>query len=591
MKELKFLNKYFVKYKWHLLLGIIFVVFSNFFRLKMPSTIRKALDYVLDTAKLYKGNGDETLLTEVSKATFTYGLYLLGFALLMGVFMYFMRQTIVVMSRLIEYDLRKELFQKYEQLDLAFYKRNKTGDMMARISEDVTKVRMYLGPALLYGINLTSLVVMAIYSMIKVNPTLSLYTLVPLPFLSISIYMVSSVIHNKSTLIQEQIAKLNSVAQEVYSGIRVLKSYVKEDEFSAYFLEENEEFKSKSMSLAKVNALFYPLMILLISISTLLTVVVGGIQVSKGNATPGNIAEFVIYVNMLTWPVTSVGWIASLIQQAEASQKRINEFLKTKPAIETSHLDPQIIEGQIEFKNVSFTYPDTGIEALKNISFSIKKGEKLAILGRTASGKSTIADLILRMYDVTSGEILIDQNNIKTINLSALRDQIGYIPQDIFLFSDTIDENVSFGSKTTDPDKVKKYARYAAVHNDIQKLPEGYDTVVGERGVTLSGGQKQRISIARAFIKDPQIVILDDCLSAVDTSTEQQILSYLEGALKEKTAIIITHRVHQLLNFNKILVLDEGEIVEMGTHGTLMAQKGAYFEMVEQQSIDNQIKV
>lgn len=573
------------------MLGIVFVVSSNFFRLKMPATIREALDYVVSTAQEYKTTGNENLLSEVGSATLTYGLYLFGFAAMMGIFMYFMRQTIIVMSRLIEYDMRKELFGHYEKLDLAFFKRNKTGDLMARISEDVTKVRMYLGPAILYGINLTSLVVMAVYSMVKVNPTLSLYTLLPLPFLSLSIYWVSSIIHDKSATIQKQIARLNSIAQEAYSGIRVLKSYVKEEEFKDYFLDENEVFKSKSLELAKVNALFYPLMILLISASTLITVVVGGIHVAKGIATPGNIAEFVIYVNMLTWPVTSVGWIASIIQQADASQQRINEFLKTKPTIGTPTNKELQIDGNIEFKNVSFTYPDTGIEALRNISFSLKKGEKMAILGKTASGKSTIASLLLRMYDTTSGQILIDENNIQGVNLMDLRKQVGYVPQDVFLFSDTIADNVAFGSTDADLQKVKQYVEYAAVREDIERLPEQYDTVVGERGVTLSGGQKQRVSIARAFIKEPQIIILDDSLSAVDTTTEQQILNYLKSALQDKTAIIITHRIHQMLDFDQIIVLDQGEIIEKGTHDSLMDAKGTYFEMVEQQSIDHQIKV
>lgn len=591
MKELKTINKYFIRYKWHLLLGIAFVILSNLFRLMMPGTIREALDYVLQTANEIKGTRDSELMDAISSATLSYGLSLLGFAVLMGIFMYFMRQTIIVMSRLIEYDLRKDIYEHYQKLDLAFYKRNKTGDLMSRVSEDVSKVRMYMGPALLYGINLSALVIMAIYCMLRVNVTLTLYTLLPLPFLSISIYMVSSVINRKSEEIQIQLAKLTSVSQEVYSGIRVIKSYVKENSFGKHFLEENTLYKDKSLSLAKTNALFHPLMILLTSASTLLTVVIGGIQVSKGNATPGNIAEFVIYVNMLTWPVTSIGWIASIVQQAEASQKRINEFLKTTPQIQNKPIVNEHIQGKIEFNNVSFTYPDTGIEALKNINFTLKKGQKMAILGRTASGKSTIADLLLRMYDVTSGEIKIDGHNISSIDLENLRNSIGYVPQDVFLFSDTITDNIGFGQLKPDPETVKEYAGYAAVHKDILMLPENYDTLVGERGVTLSGGQKQRISIARAFIKNPEIVILDDCLSAVDTDTEQQIISYLDKVLNDKTAIIITHRIHFLVDFDLIMVIDEGEIVEMGTHNELLHLKGAYFELVENQMGEQQIKV
>lgn len=583
MKELSILNKYFIRYKWHLLLGIVFVVLSNLFRLKMPATIREALDYVLVTADKVKVNSDASLLEEVGAATVSYGISLLGFAFLMGIFMYFMRQTIIVMSRLIEYDLRKDVFEHYEKLDLAFYKRNKTGDLMSRISEDVSKVRMYVGPALLYGINLTSLVLMAIYSMYNVNPTLTLYTLLPLPFLSLSIYLVSSIINKKSEEIQIQLAKLTSVSQEVYSGIRVIKSYVKEPYFANHFLNENEIYKEKSLSLAKTNALFHPLMILLTSVSTLLTVAIGGIQVSKGNATPGNIAEFVIYVSMLTWPVTSIGWIASIIQQAEASQKRINEILRTKPSIENKSDNRTLADSKIEFDNVSFTYPDTGIEALRNVSFTVEKGQKLAILGRTASGKSTIADLLLRMYEVSSGEIKIGNKNINNIDLTTLRNSIGYVPQDVFLFSDTITDNIGFGQTKTDVGSVEKYAQYAAVHEDIVNLPEAYETMVGERGVTLSGGQKQRISIARAFIKNPDIVILDDSLSAVDTSTEQQIMTYLNQEIVDKTAIIITHRIHFLMDFDQIIVLDNGKIIEMGTHNDLIKLDGAYAELVDHQ--------
>jgi ATP-binding cassette subfamily B protein len=490
------------------------------------------------------------------------------------------------MSRLIEYDLRKVIYDHYQELDIAFYKKNKTGDLMSRITEDVSKVRMYLGPAILYGINLTSLFVIVIISMFRVSTTLSLYTLIPLPFLSLSIYIVSSIIHKKSAVIQKQLGTLTSIAQEVYSGIRIIKSYVQETRFGKYFLYESNEFKDKSLELARVNALFFPLMMLLISISTIITVYVGGLEVVKGNITPGNIAEFVIYVGMLTWPVTSIGWIASIIQQAAASQHRINEFLDTPTKINGDTKGEFTLNESIEFKNVSFLYKDTGIQAISDFNLTIKKGEKIAIIGKTASGKTTIAELLLRMYDVTEGAILIDGKNLKSINLGALRKDIAYVPQDLFLFSDTIEKNIGFGVNDYDLDEVMQYAEYASIHNEIAELPKGYESLVGERGVTLSGGQKQRISIARALIKKPDIVILDDCLSAVDTKTEQKILNYLNTELKDKTAIIITHRIQSLIDFDQIIVMEDGKIAEQGSHKELLAKKGYYYEILEQQQLE-----
>lgn len=597
MKELRVINKYFLRYKWHIVLGFVFVALSNYFRVLQPQAIRQALDILYENIRMYRlydgFEAQELLHRDIGTSLFYFAILVLVFALLMGVFMYFMRQTIIVMSRLVEYDLRKDIFSHYEEMDQAFYRRNMTGDLMARISEDVSKVRMYVGPALLYGINLFTLFVMVIYSMLSVSVELSLYCLLPLPLLSLSIYFVSSIIHKKSTIIQRQLAKLNSVAQEVFSGIRVVKSYTHEKAMTGYFTEECDEFKDKSMKLAVVNALFFPLMLLIIGTSTILTIYFGGLQVYKGNITPGNIAEFVIYVNMLTWPVTSIGWIASIIQQAEASQKRINEFLAQEPEVENLVEQSRELKGEIVFDNVSFVYPDTGIKALTNVSFDIKKGEKLAIVGKTGSGKTTIADLLLRMYDVTDGKILLDGLDVREHNLRTLRQEIGYVPQDFFLFSDTIRNNIRFGlEEDVTGQKAEHYARKAAVYEDIMELPEQFETRIGERGVTLSGGQKQRVSMARAFMKEPNIVILDDCLSAVDTRTENQILGYLNETLKDKTTIIITHRIYSSLQFDKILVLDEGRIEEIGTHEQLIENQGFYSKMYErQQLVDAENKI
>jgi len=588
LKNLLYLNKFIIKYKWRFLLGVLFVFSSNYFGVLIPQKIRQALDFVQQKIVDYKAADvalKDELYGDLGQALLIFALTVVGFSILQGVFLYFMRQTIIVMSRLIEYDMRKEIFSHLENMDLGYFKRNKTGDFMSRITEDVNKVRMYLGPAILYGLNLISLFILTIYSMLSVNVKLSLYTLIPLPILSISIYFVSRLINKKSFLIQKQLSTLTSTSQEVYSGIRVIKSYVKERQFGKYFASESEEFKEKSMDLAKVNAMFFPLMLLLISTSTLIVVYVGGLEVASGNITTGNIAEFIIYVNMLTWPVTAIGWIASIIQQAEASQQRINELLHETPEIEDEGGISGSLEGAIEFEDVSFTYPDTGIEALKNVNFYLEKGQKMAIIGKTASGKSTIADMILRTYDPSSGRILIDGFDIKKHKLSNLRQRIGYVPQDVFLFSDTVHNNISFGKSEATQDEIEMYADYAAIDKEIKELPNGYETMMGERGVTMSGGQKQRISIARAFIKDPDIVILDDCLSAVDTDTEQRIMKYLNEALEDKTSIIITHRVLSLLSFDKIIVVDNGKIIENGTHDELIELNGYYKELIDQQSL------
>lgn len=572
------------------MLGIVFVSISNYFRVLQPGMIREGFDLVVEQIAMYRLFDGFALQQDyfgvLGNALFYYGILVMILAVLMGIFMYFMRQTLIVMSRLIENDLREEIFGQYERLSLAFYKRNNTGDLMSRITEDVSKVRNYLGPVMLYGVNLISTVVLTVYVMFKVNPTLTLYSLAPLPFLSISIYYVSNLIHKRSEVIQQHLAKLNVTAQEVYSGIRVVKSYVQEEPMIRFFSQQSEVYKSQSLRLTKVDAYFYPLMLLMIGASTIITVYVGGMQVMDGAITPGNIAEFVIYVNMLTWPVTSVGWIASLTQQAAASQKRINEFLSIQPEIVNPATDPRPLMGDLSFERVSFVYPDTGTKALSNLSFHLRPGQKMAIIGRTGSGKTTIADLITRMYDVSAGHIRVDGKDIREHDLDNLRSRIGYVPQDVFLFSDTIANNIAFGRADASAEEIEQYAMHAAVYDDIKGLPNGFETLVGERGVTLSGGQKQRVSIARALIKQPDIIILDDCLSAVDTNTERQILSYFNQALKDKTTLVITHRIYSLLSFDHIIVLDQGELVEHGTHEELLALKGYYADLYERQVVE-----
>jgi ATP-binding cassette subfamily B protein len=592
VRELKFLNRFFWKYRWRMLLGIVFICISNYFQVLQPQVIREALNLLIEqvnTYRMYDGFelGNE-YFTMLSHTLMIFGGIVLLLAIVMGVFLYLTRQTIIVMSRLIEYDLREVIYDHYQNLSLDFYKRNNTGDLMSRVTEDVNKVRMYLGPAIMYLANLISTIALVIFAMLAVSPTLTLYTLIPLPLLAISIYYVSNIIHTRSTFIQQQLSKLTSIAQEVFSGIRVVKSYVREKPQVDYFAKESDKYKDMSMELAKIDAWFFPLMVFMVGASTILTVYVGGLQVVNGSISAGNIAEFVIYVNMLTWPVTAIGWIASIVQQAAASQKRINEFLETKTSIvDPMPEDRHDIKGEITFENVSFVYPDTGIKAVDGVSFHLKAGEKLAIIGRTGSGKTTIADLLLRMYDVTEGRILIDGKDIREQGLANLRQQIGYVPQDIFLFSDSIHNNIAFGS-TVDPtrDEVEEFAGHAAVREDIKELTLGFDTLVGERGVTLSGGQKQRVSIARALIKKPDIILLDDCLSAVDTNTEQQILGYFNESLQDKTAVIITHRIYGHLRFDKIIVLEDGYVAEMGTHEELLANGGYYSEVVERQVED-----
>jgi len=605
MKHLSYLNKFFWKYRWRILLGTLFVLLKNYFAVWQPKVIGDALNTVVREVASYKAKGGISAhpeaMGELGGQIAWFGAGLIALALMMGVAMFFMRQTIIVVSRLIEYDMRKEIFAHYLSLDLAFYKRNATGDLMSRISEDVSKVRMFLGPTILYGLDLVFLFVLAISSMLRVSVELTLWSLLPLPFLSLSIYWVSTLINRRSEKIQQQLATLTSTTQEVYSGIRVVKSYVQEWAMGRWFAAQSEEYRKKSLELIRIDAFFFPLMALLIGISTIITVYVGGLQVVAGKINPGNIAEFVIYINMLTWPVTAIGWIASLTQQSAASQKRINEFLDTTPTITNPSVSgkgtelgesiplaegPELrLQGHIQFQNVSFSYPDTGIKALENVSFELLPGQKMAIVGRIGSGKTTIADLLVRMYDVDEGQILIDGKDIRAHDLAQLRQRIGYVPQDMFLFSDTVLKNIAFGKDGISQEAAEHFAKSASVHDEIVGLPDGYETMVGERGVSLSGGQKQRVCIARAFAKSPDVLLLDDCLSAVDTNTESRILGYLSGALADKTAIIITHRIYQMLQFDKIIVLDKHRVAESGTHEELVALGGYYTEMYERQLV------
>ena len=593
MNHLYVLNHFFWKYRWHFLGGIFFVSLSNYFRVLQPQAIREALDLVIHNVSIYRNfessKLQRSLESILGKQLLIFGLFVLLFAGLMGLFMYFMRQTIIVMSRLIEYDMRKEIFEHYQILDLAFYKRNKTGDLMARITEDVNKVRMYLGPAILYGINLVSLFAFVIYAMVNVSLELTLFCLIPLPILSISIYYVSDLIHKRSEEIQQQLAVLNNTAQEVYAGIRVVKAYTQENSMLGFFTSQSQQYNQQSVSLARINALFYPLMILLIGISTLITVYAGGTLVVNGSISTGNIAEFVIYVNMLTWPVTSIGWIASIIQQASASQKRINEFMQTKPSILSGNTEDFKLKGEIIFNNVGLTYPDTGICALKNIQLHIKAGEKIAIIGKTGSGKSSFAELLPRMNDVSEGEILFDGVPVKNLNLGRLREQIGYVPQDVFLFSDSLKQNITFGKPHASNAEIEKAIFDASLTDEIKTFPDGLNTMLGERGITLSGGQKQRVSIARALLKNPEILILDDCLSAVDSHTENKILNYFQSSLKDKTAIIISHRIYVNLHFDKILVFQDGEVVHAGTHEELLKISPYYLDLYERQLSDERM--
>lgn len=587
MKALQHLNKYFLKYKWYLILGTLFTFISNLFGVVPAQIVRYALDLVKETISLYflyDGFGSQTIVYETfAFSILLYGSLILILALLKGVFLFFVRQTLIVMSRHIEYDLKNEIYHHYQSLPLSFYRKNNTGDLMARISEDVGKVRMYVGPSLMYGLNLISVFILVIWYMLSVNAKLTWYVLLPVPFLSGSIYFVNTIIIKKSEEIQANLSKISTFVQEAFSGIRVLKAFVQEEPSTVAFTKQSNLYREKSLDLVKVDSLFTPLVSILAGLSSVLVVYIGGQEVMAGRLTPGSITEFIMYVYMLTWPMIALGWTTSQIQRAAASQQRINEFLNIKSEIVSEKNIAQDIRGDITIKNVRFTYPDSGIVALHDFNMQIKSGESVAILGTTGSGKSTVANLLCRMYDVNKGGIWVDGISIKDWNVNSLRGQIGYVPQDVFLFSDSIRNNVRFGTAEMSEEQIIKATKDADLYQNIMDFPEQMDTVLGERGVTLSGGQKQRLSIARAIAKEPKIIILDDCLSAVDTKTENQILNNLQHIMKGRTSVIISHRVSSAKLADKIIMLDKGYIIEQGTHNELMAQEGAYKELYEKQ--------
>ncbi len=609
MKHLTPLRKYFWKYRWLFLLGILFVVLTNYFRILAPQLTGYVVNTVVHTIKAdtsgiqpaQSAGADKNYDVLVRKTINWFetnhynkillaGITLLVLALISGVFMFLMRQTIIVMSRHIEYEQKNQVFAHYQKLDTHFYKTHSTGDMMNRIAEDVSRVRMYTGPAIMYFINLAAVIGFSVFFMLKASPKLTLVALAPLPLLAITIYFVNTIINRKSEKIQSLLSDLTTNAQESFSGIRVIKSYVQEKAMLGFFKQNSESYRHNALSLAKTEAIYFPSMALMIGLSTLITIMVGSLDVIRHpeSTSVGTIAEFVMYIQMLTFPVSAIGWTASMIQRAAASQKRINEFLDTQPGIQnaTAAVQP-VLQGSIQLNKVDFTYPHTGIHALRQFSLQINKGEKVAIIGRTGAGKSTIAQLLLHMYEPQSGLISYDGIPINTIDLHSLREQISYVPQDVFLFSESVSNNIRFGLQAASQEKVVTAAKQASVHEEIERFNKQYDTMIGERGVTLSGGQKQRISIARALIKDPQIVIFDDCLSAVDARTEKEIIENLYQYLQNKTAIIITHRIFSLFKFDKIILLDEGSIAEQGTHEELLKLNGYYTEMYQRQQAEH----
>ena len=595
MKHLSTLNKYFWKYKWLFGLGILFVLLTNYFRILAPQLtgyIVNSVEHTISgkTTSLNISSYDysvKTLIAYFNQSTtnkvLLTGVALLLLAIISGFFMFLMRQTLIVMSRHIEYDQKNEIYKQYQKLDATFYKTNFTGDLMNRISEDVSRVRMYTGPALMYFINLAAVIGFNVFFMLKSSPKLTVVALAPLPILAITIYFVNSIINKKSEKIQSLLSSLTTNAQESYAGIRVIKSFGQEKNMFSFFKKDSEEYMDNAIGLAKTEAIYFPSMALLIGLSTLITIMVGALEVVHNPTDAskvGTIVEFVLYIQMLTFPVSAIGWTASMTQRAAVSQRRINEFLLHDSLTKNKNNNPPFtLKGSIEFKNVSFTYDHTGVQAIKNFNLNINKGEKIALIGKTGSGKTTLAQLLLNMYQLNSGTILYDGVDLEKINNDDLRNQISYVPQDVFLFSDSIKNNISFGVEKADMETIKKAAVQASIHHEIEKFEKGYETLIGERGVTLSGGQKQRISIARALIKQPKMVIFDDCLSAVDAKTENEVIGNLYTYLQDKTAIIITHRIFSLFDFDKIIVLDDGAIVEQGKHSELLKKEGYYAKM------------
>jgi ATP-binding cassette, subfamily B, multidrug efflux pump len=588
MQALKKLNPYFTKHKWLLIAGAFFVIISVIFKLFPALFIRNSFDAIAVIIENYRNGVAQE--GNVSGELVRYGLYIIGAAILQGIFMYFMRQTIVVMSRHIEFDLKNTVFAHYQRLTQRFYKNNSTGDLMNRISEDVSKVRMYVGPAIMYALNTGFTIILVISIMISVSPKLTLLTLIPLPFLAFLVYRVANLIHTRSRNVQEQLSELSTFAQESFSGARVIKAYHKSPWFSSNFKNQAIEYRSVNERLFRVNATFQPLMILMVGISTLITIYVGGRLYFAGQVSAGNITEFIYYVNLLTWPIASIGWVTSLVQSADASMQRLDEFLKEQPEFSNGTHKPSSFEGRIEFKNVSFTYPNSGITALKDVSFTIEPGNSLGVLGKTGAGKSTIASLMVRQYDPTEGAILVDGVDIKDWDLPTLKSYLGWVPQEAFLFSDTIANNIAFGMDAMEMDEVKSAAKAAGVHENIMGFDKQYQTKVGERGITLSGGQKQRVSIARALIKSPKVIVLDDCLSAVDTETEEQILSNLRKATENLSGIIIAHRVSSVKHCQQIICLDQGTIIERGTPAELESADGHFSELIKMQ-LEGQFEV
>ena len=603
MKDLKSLNPYFWKYRWRLFLGILFILISNYFGVLAPQMTGFVVDQVSQKINPSTVNDNrvffdplvkvfvdavQALNISFSQLVMLSGFTLLSFALLRGFFMFLMRQTIIVMSRHIEYDQKNDVYAHYQKLDTQFYKVHSTGDLMSRMSEDVSRVRMYTGPALMYLVNLTIMIVLSLFYMFKKDVMLSVYVLLPLPFLAVAMYFVNALINKKSEQIQSQLSDLTTLAQESYSGIRVIKSYGQEKANLKFFDENAEAYRKSGLSLSTMEAIYFPAIGLLIGLSTLITIYIGSIYQIEHKISAGTIAEFVIYINMLTFPVSAIGWVATNIQRAAASQKRLNEFLDTVPALPIAE-NPQHLESieELVFDKVNFIYPHTGIHAIKDFSFQVKKGEKVAILGKTGCGKSTIAQLAIRLFDPANGKISINGIELNQMDLENLRSQISYVPQDVFLFSDTIKNNINFGAVDQSMDNAVGAAEKAAIRTEIESLPNGFETWVGERGVTLSGGQKQRISIARALSKQNELLIFDDCLSAVDAKTEHRIAENLNQYLSNKTAIIITHRIFPSFKFSQIIVMEDGKIIEKGTHDSLLAQNGAYAELLRTQQIDH----